>query len=416
MFFTEQNADSIGVLARLADGKTHQRERTSTAAACSRLASRSTRAATSGSREGSSNRLGRMTLDPDRAVLGRSHARALQRPQRRSARPCPAAAERRPGVRAPTGPLPPLVLPNPALTTLPHSVAVDRKGRVWYTGEASERVGYLDPAKASPSTTEGFHGRARPVERVRPRARAGGPRDRPGRHGLHRRRVRRPDREGDDRRRRADPRAVRLPPDRAQQPHRLAAGRPAGQPLVQRGGREPDHTHLGRRGEGRPRSPRRPARRRRRRSCPSRRPPRPRAGPASRQAQPQPACTITRWLSRTGSGRGARRTLPLLGLTAAKAQRCLGKPARTARTAKVETWTYPAVELRFSKGAVDAFTAAPRRACGSDPDRAASARRSRASARRSARSRRDGRGYRGLVAVTRRTSPTCGSPWGRPAT
>jgi len=58
---------------------------------------------------------------------------------------------------------PPLVLPNPALTTLPHSVAVDRKGRVWYTGEASERVGYLDPAKAEQNTTKGFTDAPGPV-------------------------------------------------------------------------------------------------------------------------------------------------------------------------------------------------------------------------------------------------------------
>src|ERR687886_2220033 len=68
-----------------------------------------------------------------------------------------------PACKTPTGPLPPLVLPNPALTALPHSVAVDRKGRVWYTGEASERVGYLDPAKAKAGTTQGFHDAPGPV-------------------------------------------------------------------------------------------------------------------------------------------------------------------------------------------------------------------------------------------------------------
>jgi streptogramin lyase len=58
---------------------------------------------------------------------------------------------------------PPLVLPNPAVTTLPHSVAVDRKGRVWWTGEASETVGYLDPANAKNGTSEGFRWAEGPI-------------------------------------------------------------------------------------------------------------------------------------------------------------------------------------------------------------------------------------------------------------
>ena len=84
---------------------------------------------------------------------------------------------------------------------------------------------------------------------------------------------------------------------------------------------------------------------------------------------------------------------------AARAERCLGTPARSSRTAKVETWIYPAVELRFTKGTVGAFTLR-RAGLGSDPDRAAIGAKVASFRKALGTLGRDGRGYRGLVAVS----------------
>ena len=241
MFFTEQAADAIGVAARLADGHEARRGATSTAAASSRSASRSTPTATSGSREGSSNRLGRMTLDPTAPFSADGHSiAALQHPERRLRGRRPAS--RRTATRRARS--------RPARCR--RSRCRTRRSRRCRTASPStaraasgtrarraRRVGYLDPAKAEHEHDEGLHGHARPGQRVRPLAGARRPRDRRRRHRLLLRRVRRPDRLGDGRRRRADPREVRLPPDRAQQPHRLAADRPAGNLWFLEGGREP---------------------------------------------------------------------------------------------------------------------------------------------------------------------------------
>jgi len=101
---------------------------------------------------------------------------------------------------------------------------------------------------------------------------------------------------------------------------------------------------------------------------------------------------------RRGSGRRLRRTLPLLGMSAAAVQRCFGKPVRTARSPKVETWTYAKLSVRFSRGKVDAFTLL-RAALPSAPDRAGIGA-SVASFRTALGALvRAGRGYRGVVAV-----------------
>ena len=153
--FTEQNADSIGILRVDKDGNKLNEAHVN----CRCLQPLGIALDPSGDvwfSEGSSNRLGRMTLDPTApfsAVPSLAHYNI-------PGAVCEAVPGQKPNgdpaCATPTGPLPPLVLPNPALTTLPHSVAVDRKGRVWYTGEASERVGYLDPAKAQDGTGKGF--------------------------------------------------------------------------------------------------------------------------------------------------------------------------------------------------------------------------------------------------------------------
>src|SRR3954470_6284606 len=162
MFFTEQAADTIGVLRVDKDG--HQLDEAHLNCGC--LQPLGLALDPSGDvwfSEGSSNRLGRMTLDPTAPFAAKPAIAHYNIPGAVCESVPGQAPNGDPACAKPTGPLPPLVLPNPALTTLPHSVAVDRKGRVWYTGEASERVGYLDPAKAQEGTTKGFEDAAGPV-------------------------------------------------------------------------------------------------------------------------------------------------------------------------------------------------------------------------------------------------------------
>jgi hypothetical protein len=94
-----------------------------------------------------------------------------------------------------------------------------------------------------------------------------------------------------------------------------------------------------------------------------------------------------------------RRTLPLLGLSAADAQTCLGRPARRMRTGATERWTYPGtLEVRLSRGRVAGFTVLGRRLRG-EPGGVAvgdSVARFRSALGTLA---RDGRSYRGLVAM-----------------
>ena len=45
---------------------------------------------------------------------------------------------------------------TPIITSNPHSVAVDRRGLVWFTESATGKVGVLDPAAATPGTTDGI--------------------------------------------------------------------------------------------------------------------------------------------------------------------------------------------------------------------------------------------------------------------
>ena len=166
IFFTEQNADAIGVLRVSADGTKLDEQHLN----CSCLQPLGIALDPSGDiwfSEGSSNRLGRMTLDQTRPYSADGHVIKHyviplppdQPPEFVPGTPlCGGAGQPVCG---------PMVLPNPALTALPHSVAVDRKGRVWYTGEASERIGYLDPSQARPNTTDGFHDTAGPDNEFR---------------------------------------------------------------------------------------------------------------------------------------------------------------------------------------------------------------------------------------------------------
>jgi streptogramin lyase len=155
IFFTEQGADSIGVLRFTPAGDKLDEQHLN----CDCLQPLGIALDPSGDvwfTEGSSNRLGHMTLDPTKPFSAASKIVHYNIPNA----VCEAVPGQAPnGDPACNGPAPklgPLVLPNPALTTLPHSVAVDRQGRVWYSGEASERIGYLDPSKGKPGTKLGF--------------------------------------------------------------------------------------------------------------------------------------------------------------------------------------------------------------------------------------------------------------------
>ena len=39
---------------------------------------------------------------------------------------------------------------------MPHSVALDRNGLIWFTESATGKVGALDPDRAVPGTTQGM--------------------------------------------------------------------------------------------------------------------------------------------------------------------------------------------------------------------------------------------------------------------
>ena len=309
-----------------------------------------------------------------------------------------------PGAQPPTGgggiqPLPPV-----ATTTLPHSVALDREGRVWYTGEASETVGYLDPAKAVRNTTEGFTDTPGPVNEFgRALAPADLAIDPAGTAWIA-------DEYGDQIAKAtiaADGgihAPLRLPPDGAQQPRPTAARRPAGQPLVQRGRGEPHHAHLD--VAAQVAWSRRPARRRRRRSRPSRRSHEPRGDRAVR-AVAADLHDHALWLTRTGLGPPRAPHAAAARPDRGQAQRCLGRPPRgrgaagrdpgpTRRSTCGSRRTRRRVHARRAGPAQRPRPRGGRRVPPELPQRP---RHACATAR----------GYRGAVAVgTRRTSPTCG--------
>jgi streptogramin lyase len=156
MAFTEQMSDAIGLLRVSPTGKKLDEAHVG----CNCLQPLGLALDPDGDiwfTEGSSNRLGRMTLDQTDPFAAAPSSILHYDIPNAVCEPVPGQVPNGdPACQTPTGPLPPLALPNPALTTLPHSVAVDREGRVWYTGEASERIGYLDPARANPNTADGF--------------------------------------------------------------------------------------------------------------------------------------------------------------------------------------------------------------------------------------------------------------------
>jgi len=385
LFFTEQNADAIGAL-RVSPNGTPIAEQHFSCVCIQPLGIALDPNGDIWYSEGTSNRIGRMTLDaahPFTTILAPRHYNI----------PNP-VSESTPGAQPPSGGGGIQPLPVTATTTLPHSVALDGKGRVWYTGEASETVGYLDPAKAVPNTTDGFTDTPGPVNEFgRALAPADLAIDPAGTAWIA-------DEYGDQ--------IAKATIAADGSIHASFAFRPTARnsltdsPLVDPQGNlwfnEAGANLITRISGVAAKAPATPAP-----GTPPAAPQLPEPPSAATpqpagQPQPKPACSITRWLTRKGSGRGAHRSLPLLGLTAAKVQRCLGKPARTARAAKVETWVYPAVELRFSKGTVGAFTLR-RAGLGSHPDRAAIGASVGSFRKALGTLARDGRGYRGLVAV-----------------
>jgi streptogramin lyase len=159
MFFTEQNADRIGMLRVSASGQ--QLNETHYSCGCQQpLGIALDAEGNVWFSEGTNNRLARMTLDQARPYSGTTHSiDHFNIPSFVSefvpGTPlCPAAGA--------TTCEPP-ALPNPQKTSLPHSVAIDRAGRVWFTEEATEKIGYLDVSNAKPGTTNGFHEADGPV-------------------------------------------------------------------------------------------------------------------------------------------------------------------------------------------------------------------------------------------------------------
>src|SRR4051794_7003928 len=156
LYFTEQAADAIGVLRVSKDDVTLNESHIY----CDCIQPLGLALDPSGDvwfTEGSTNRLGRMTPNPTAPFAAKGHTFEHYNIPGAVCEAVPGQEPNGdPACQNPPGQLPPLTLPNPALTALPHSVAVDAQGRVWYTGEANERVGYLDPAKAKDGTQNGF--------------------------------------------------------------------------------------------------------------------------------------------------------------------------------------------------------------------------------------------------------------------
>ena len=149
-WFTEMAADRIGVIRVTPEG----RKLNETHFGCGKGCLMPLGIALDGEgrvyfSEGISNRIGRLTLDTARPYTESAIA-AIDHFE------IPSSVEEfTPGAAPCAGP-PACPLPNPATTSLPHSVQIDPRGRVWFTEEATEKVGYLDPAKAERNTSEGM--------------------------------------------------------------------------------------------------------------------------------------------------------------------------------------------------------------------------------------------------------------------
>jgi streptogramin lyase len=403
LFFSEQAADAIGALRMARDGRKLDEQHFN----CVCLQPLGIALDPNGDiwySEGTSNRIGRMTLDPSdpfNALLVRPKHYDIPHPVQEFV----PGGGNTPTCGAPGEPAcqPAQPLPNPALTTLPHSVALDRAGRVWYTGEASETIGYLDPKQATPNTSDGFHDTPGPENEFgRALAPADLAIDASGTAYIA-------DEYGDQ------IATAKIAADGSI--HGQFGYRPTGRnsltdsPLIAPNGDlwfiEGGANLITRiSGVAAPTPPGDVLTAPAAQSTPAPRgdapgPVPPAAAPAAPKttAQPTAKCSTGRWLTRTGSGRKVRRALPLLGLSAADARRCLGRPAGRTRTDGAETWTYRGLKIEISRGKVIAFTLL-RAGLGSSPDRAQVGARVDSFRRAlGALARTPGGGYRGVVSV-----------------
>jgi streptogramin lyase len=419
LFFTEQAADAIGALRMSPSGKKLDEQHFN----CVCLQPLGIALDPNGEiwySEGTSNRIGRMTLDlekPFSPIPAKLRHYNIPNPVQEfvpGGQPTPPCGGAGQPACKPAQPL-----PNPALTTLPHSVALDRQGRVWYAGEASETIGCLDPEKATPNTTDGFVDTLGPENEfgrtlapadlaidaagtawiadeygdqiATAKVAADGSIDarfgfRPtGRNSLTDSPFVDPDGnlwfiEG------GANLITRISGVAAPTPLAdvlTAPKPPAPKPTPAQPQSPPPSV-----GGGSP--------------APVPATPGPATAPAKPQAGTDVACDTRRWLTRKGSGRKARRTLPLLGMKAAEVRRCLGRPAEQKRTDGAETWTYRGLQLEISRGRVIAFTLL-RAGMRSNPDGAeVGARVDSFRKALGALVRTRGGGYRGVVAVGRR--------------
>ena len=246
IFFTEQAADAIGALRVW----TERQEARRAPLPCACMQPLGIALDPNGDiwySEGTSNRLGRMTLDPTRRSRRQSRSRCTTTSRTRSSRPTPGAQppncgganQPRPAGRA---------APARRDTTLPHSVAHRSQGPRLVHGRGERDRRLPRPGQGRPEHDRRASRHARPGQRVRPRAGAGRPRDR--------RRTAPPSSPTSTatrspRRRStataASTRSSRFRPTARNSLTDSPLDRPAGQPLVPRGGREPHHAHLGRR-------------------------------------------------------------------------------------------------------------------------------------------------------------------------
>ena len=137
VWFTEANVDAIGLLRVAPDGT----QLGQTHFSCGCQAPLGIGLDQSGDvwfTEGVSNRIGRLTPDVSQ--------------------PYAAAAARIRHYRIPSSVLvdEPELSPVPVLTSNPHSLAIDRRGLVWFSESATGKLGYLDPEAARNGTSAGI--------------------------------------------------------------------------------------------------------------------------------------------------------------------------------------------------------------------------------------------------------------------
>src|SRR4051794_1108254 len=147
IFFTEIQADSIGMLRVAPDG-TPLTERHFPCGCSNPLGVALDAGGDVWFTEGADNRLGRMSFDQSRPFdAGTLTVRHYDIPSFTD-QFVPGCAAGDVNARCPLG--------NPVRTSMPHTLRIDRAGRIWFAEEATEKLGYLDPAKAVPDTTDGM--------------------------------------------------------------------------------------------------------------------------------------------------------------------------------------------------------------------------------------------------------------------